>query len=436
LNQGKPGALQTPVDPRFFVAHTALNRVFEEASYLARCSDNKTAMRVRPREHAIRYPYMQVNRKDRVSWLIFDLDHANSLIWDDAGLPPPNLIVRNRHSGSCHLYYAIIPVCTSDSARDKPIRYMKAIYKAFVDRLKADPEYHGGPVAKTPGHPWWHTRELHSNVYELADLAECVELEPTTPWGKGPDLDAVSHSRHCMLFENLRFFAYSIVNHEREHGSYEHFVQRLTAHAHNSNQFRGRGAFCDDLPLSSIRSTVRSVGRWTWNRYTGNSRCHRGVMELDKSTPLAERQKLSAKRTHAVRHQATESKIRAACSVLHHQDKPLAIAAIAALSGVTRQTVAKYRHVINETRSKVVVALQPLPELATYAATNTAGGTSQGNATPRVKHGANQIPAGGVSTPQGETIPALLVSIESLIDPGDSSEVLGIVSAHRSQGPT
>lgn len=421
MNPGKSGALQTPVDPRFFVAHTALNRVFEEASYLARCSDNKTAMRMRPREHAIRYPYMQVNRLDRVSWLIFDLDHPNSLIWDDAGLPPPNLIVRNRHTGSCHLYYAIIPVCTSDSARDKPIRYMKAIYKAFVDRLKADPEYHGGPVAKTPGHPWWHTRELHSNVYELADLAECVELESITPWGKGPDLDAASHSRHCMLFENLRFFAYSIVNHEREHGSYEHFMQRLTAHAHNSNQFRSRGSFLDDLPMSSIRSTVRSVGRWTWSRYTGNSRCHRGVMELDKSTPLAERQKLSAKRTHAVRHQATESKIRAACRALRHQDKPLAIASIAALSGITRQTVAKYRHVINETRSNVVVALQPIPTSPNPAAKNTPGCRSQENTELCVKHGANQIPAGGVWTPKGETAPTTPVLIDTLIDAADSS---------------
>lgn len=39
-----------------------MSRILEEASYLARCSDNKTAMRVRPREYAIRYPYMQVNR--------------------------------------------------------------------------------------------------------------------------------------------------------------------------------------------------------------------------------------------------------------------------------------------------------------------------------------------------------------------------------------
>ena len=43
---------------RFFQFGTALNRVLTEAPYLSRCSDDKTATRIRPREYAIRYPYM------------------------------------------------------------------------------------------------------------------------------------------------------------------------------------------------------------------------------------------------------------------------------------------------------------------------------------------------------------------------------------------
>ena len=150
---------------RFFQGGTALNRVLLEAPYLPRCSDDKTATRIRPREYAIRYPYMQVNRPGMVSWLIFDLDHSNALIWEDAGLPAPNLIVRNRKSGHSHLYYAIPPVCTTESARSKPIAYMKAIYEAFAARLDADTDFHSGPVAKTPGHPWWLTWEIHSHIY-------------------------------------------------------------------------------------------------------------------------------------------------------------------------------------------------------------------------------------------------------------------------------
>ena len=97
---------------RYHQSGTALNRLLSEAPYLPRCSDNKTAAQVRPREYAIRYPYMQVNRPDMVSWLVFDLDHSNPLIWEDEGLPTPNMVVTNRKNNHAHLYYAISPFQT------------------------------------------------------------------------------------------------------------------------------------------------------------------------------------------------------------------------------------------------------------------------------------------------------------------------------------
>ncbi|MEB0222132.1 replication initiation protein, partial [Pseudomonas sp. AB12(2023)] len=193
-HRDKPKASTYSPSERFFEDGTALNRIVLEAPYLARCSDNKTATLVRPRKYALRYPYMQINRPGMVSWLIFDLDHTNSLAWDDARLPPPNLTVRNRNNGHSHLYYAIPSVCTTENARDKPIQYMKAVYAAFAIRLDADTEYNSGPVAKTPGHPWWSTTELHNHVYELGELADYVDLE-VTPWNKGPQLDDLPHSR-------------------------------------------------------------------------------------------------------------------------------------------------------------------------------------------------------------------------------------------------
>lgn len=344
--RSKPASgIQTPPG-RYFEEGTALNRILIEAPYLSRCSDNKTAVLVRPREHAIRYPYMQINRRGMVSWLIFDLDHSNALKWSDVGLPPPNLIVRNRKNGHSHLYYAIPSVCTTENARDKPIQYMKAVYAAFATLLHADPDYHSGPVAKTPGHPWWATTELHSNVYDLGELADYVELQ-VSPWKSGPNLDDLPHSRHCILFEQLRYFAYSVVNRERENGTLASFTRLLEAFAHNHNSF-ARDGFSQNLMLSSVLATVRSVARWTWTRYIGNTRCCRGSMKLDKSLPLTERQSLAAKRTHQLRHKATESKIRAACRGLQDRGELLTLTAIAALSGVTRQTVATYGHVLNE----------------------------------------------------------------------------------------
>lgn len=343
---------------RFFQSGTALNRVLKEAPYLPRCSDDKTAARIRPREYAIRYPYMQVNRPGFVSWLIFDLDHAKAMIWEDAGLPAPNLIVRNRASGHSHLYYAISPVCTTKNASSKPIAYMKAVYEAFAARLDADTDFHSGPVAKTPGHPRWLTHELHNHVYELGELADYVELTLSSLWGKGRQLDEVSHSRHCILFEHLRHYAYSIVNRERERGSFATFTRLLEAYAHNRNSFQKLG-FMDNLAQSSLKATVKSVARWTWDIYTGCGRRHRGVMQLDKDLPLVERQRLAAARTHNVRHKATESKVRAACLLLQQKGEALTQAAVGRVAGLARQTVAVYKHVLDEVlKPETVAALQ------------------------------------------------------------------------------
>lgn len=384
---------------RFFEEGTALSRVVSEAPYLARCSDNKTATLVRPRDYAIRYPYMQINRRGMVSWLIFDLDHSNSLSWDDEGLPPPNLIVRNRNNGHSHLFYAIPPVCTTENARDKPIQYMKAIYTAFALRINADTDYNSGPVAKTPGHPWWSTSELHSHVYELGELADYVELQ-VSPWKTGPKLEDLPHSRHCILFEQLRYYAYSIVNRERERGTLASFTQLLEAFAHNHNKF-ARNGFSQDLMLSSIRATVRSVARWTWTRYVGSTRCCRGAMGLDKSLPLQERQSLAAKRTHELRHKATESKIRAACRGLQERGEKLTQATIASLAGVSRQTVANYGHVLEEVSRPQTIAVLGVASHPKIKSNTVAGAGARGaecnqpqapsNTSLSVKNGVHQV---------------------------------------------
>lgn len=352
---------QAVADPsaRFFEAGTALARVLEEAPYLSRCSDDKTATRIRPREYAIRYPYMQINRSGFVSWLIFDLDHARPWQWEDAGLPAPNLIVRNRSSGHAHLFYAITPVCTTAAARSKPIQFMKAVYRAFAERLDADADFHSGPVAKTPGHPWWATHELHPHVFELGELADYVDLDNLPRWAVPRRLAEVSHSRHCILFEHLRHFAYSVVGAARKTGSYESFYRGIEAHAHTLNRFVGQG-FSENLPLSGLRATAKSVARWTWDRYAGAGGIHRGVMDLNEALPLRERQRLAAARTHQMRKQSTSDRIRAACAALHQAGRALSIAAVARAAAISRPTVAKYRDLLKAVSSAPVLSLDAL----------------------------------------------------------------------------
>lgn len=379
---------------RFFEVGTALSRILEHAPYIARCSDDKTAALTKPRDSAIRYPYMQINQRDMKAWLIFDLDHNNPYVWQDAALPPPNLIVRNRDSNKSHLFYAIEPVCTSVNGRRKPVAYMKAVYEAMAIRLQADKAYHSGPVAKTPGHPWWDTQELHPQEYSLGELADYLELETAPKWSTSPDVESVAHSRHCILFELLRFYAYGIVNGERASGSFQSFSARLEAYAHNNNAF-GRHGFSvgqNRLPLSSIRATVKSVADWTWSFYSGNGRCHRGVMELDKALPLAERQSLAAERTHSERQKSTASKIRQACQGIAERGESLTYAAIGKLAQLSRQTVAKYKHVIEQATA---------PQAAKVTQLRARSGAAQD-----VKYGAYQVPAELPPLPLGGNAPA------------------------------
>ncbi|SON51664.1 replication initiation protein [Vibrio tapetis] len=340
---------------------SSLSRLIEEAPYLARCSDNKTAMLIRPRNYAVKWPYMQVNRKEMQAWMVFDIDHEhrpfpNPYIWQDEGLPPPNLIVRDRASNKAHLFYAIVPVCTSDRGRSKPIQYLKAIYRALALRLEADLSY-SGPVAKTPFHPFWQTTELHRSVYELNELADSLELEAERPWLR-QDLD-VSYSRNCTLFEHTRRYAYDIVNEEREKGSYANFKRRVESFACYKNN-----NIVDKPPLacSEILAVVKSVSRWTWDNYFARSDCRRGVMKLDGGLSLQERQRRAARRTHNLRRAKTTRRIIGACQSLLRKKQTLTINAVARTANLCRQTVSRYVYLFEWVKSALSVSKRNGPE--------------------------------------------------------------------------
>lgn len=342
-----------PENEAFSKPGSSLIRVFNEAPYLCRCSDNKTAAYVKPRANAVNWPYMQVNRRNVVSWLVFDLDHSNPMIWEDAALPPPNLIVRNPKTSSAHLFYAITPVLTGPNARQKPIDFMKAVYRSMAQKLGADLAY-SGPVAKTPGHPWWETSELHNGEYSLSELQPAGELEYMPPWRGAPNLEIVNHSRHCTLFEQVRFFAYAIVQEERQRGSESSFIRRVEQYARSKNRFSGRHYKSGKLRQSQVRATVKSITRWTWTKYYGAADCARGTMLLNPEMPLADKQSLAAKHTHKTRTRKTEKKIRTAVSNLKAQGVELTQKAVAEAAGLSRQTVAKHKHLLNVTGRNVV----------------------------------------------------------------------------------
>lgn len=350
-----------------------LNRILKKAPYYPRCSNNKTSIDQKPAEYAVRQPYMQVNREHMVSWLVFDIDDPNAarareifpqFYWEAAGLPEPNIVVSKKPQpdekqmvGGCHLFYAIVPVCTSEQARKRPQDYMRAVYKAMGQRIGNDPAFtpFGKRVVKTPGHPEWKTWNIHNHVYELGELADSVELESTNYFIRTKIVDYSNESsRHCLLFDEIRRYAYRIVKDFRKRSDLLAFEAELLGYAEEKNTFAKRG-FRENLTFSQVRATVKSISTWTWNNYTGSGRVL-GVMNLSsrKDLSLKTKQRLSSSRTAKIRVNKTIEKISKAVHSLKARGSELTYVKIAEVSGLSRQTVAKFKTAIGaQDKSKV-----------------------------------------------------------------------------------
>ena len=327
----------------------ALDRFYDALPTKPYCGDMKPAYLIRSKRHALRWNYIQASPPGLTAWLTFDIDHANCWIWEEAGLPAPNLIVRDRTTNTSHISYAIVPVCTSRNGRSHPQRYMEAIRKAFAGRLNADSEY-TGRITKNPFSPYWETTELHSAEYSLGELAESVDLDAHSP----APLALVADESHCagrnsILFQRLRFWAYPQVNGYRDSGTYQEWLNRVHRQAEQLNDFRdteyeSRGA----LGVTEIDATSRSVARWTWDHYQAPQA--RGVMQLqDADIDLTSKQRLAARRTHQLRHEATTSAVRDAIDTLTTAGERVSKTAVARLTGLSRQHISgRYSHIFEE----------------------------------------------------------------------------------------
>lgn len=348
-------------DIKYYKPTSALNRFYTCLPKTTGYSDEKddcgnlNVVRAY-KDSALQHPYIQANTKNYREWLIFDIDHDNPYIWDDVDLPPPNLIVRNPENNKSHMFYAIPGVATSLKGRQKPIAFMKAVYKAMAIKLKADLSY-SGPVAKTPGHKKWITRDLHRHEYSLGELGEYLDLSAES-WWNSPNLDDVEHSRNCSLFETVRFFAYAHVYNARESSTLEGFNDLVLNYCESVNTFTKQG-WSSNLSINEIKATAKSIARWTWVHYYGRD-SHQRVMMLDKRLPLAKRQSLSAARTASIKVEKTIRNITLSIKRLSKlSGKFPTTQQIAADLHLSRQTVAKHLpHAIKSTQN--VISLKSL----------------------------------------------------------------------------
>lgn len=226
------------------------------------CSDNlEFGVQIRGRETAMRSAYIQANPPWARSWLIFDVDRDGAaLAWEDAGLPPPSWAAINAYpskTAHAHLAYGMAtPVLTGDGSRGAPLRYLCAIEAAYRERLRADSGY-SGLITKNPLHPGWRRLNGTARLYDLAELAEYVDLDRHMP--KRGKVEEIGLGRNCTLFDWLRQWAYVAV---RRHREMRNFVL-WQAEAYDKALIRN-GDFASPLDPREVWHISASVVKWTW----------------------------------------------------------------------------------------------------------------------------------------------------------------------------
>lgn len=224
--------------------------------YLA-CSDDFGNVVRLPREKALQKPYIAPNNASFINCLLFDIDTEEAgAAWLDNDAPMPNWICQNPSNGHAHYGYQLIaPVPRTLKARASPQRYLARIQHALNGKLGADTAY-AHFLTKTPEHPNHRTIWGRQQGYSLDELGEWL----------GDDLplkikrsEAVGEGRNVTLFDGLRFWAYR----ERlKHNCFDHWFNTCLSHAHGLNQF------ISPLPCNEVRSTAKSVAKWTWANIT------------------------------------------------------------------------------------------------------------------------------------------------------------------------
>lgn len=208
-----------------------------------------------PAAEAIKRAHIAPNSRSLAWALTFDVDRPEAgAAWLDADLPQPNWIAQNPANGHAHLGYALLaPVSRSLLSRGCPQRYMARIQHAMTQGLRADRAYTHF-LTKTPGHARWRTIWGRQQPYSLDELRRALPEDLPLP-RKISRREAVGFGRNVSLFDSLRAWAYRA---RLEYSRFEAWQDACLCHAQALNTFAA------PLPFSELRSTARSVAKWTW----------------------------------------------------------------------------------------------------------------------------------------------------------------------------
>lgn len=217
------------------------------------------------KRRALNSVYIEHNNDSFINSIVFDIDSDTAAIaWQDADIPKPNLITQNPANGHAHLFYALSsPVCITENARRKPQKLLKGVIEGLTERLGADPCY-TGKITKNPLNPRWRTFWNEQPRFELNYLCEFIDTNKRVK--KEVRKSIVAEGRNTALFDNLRFYAYSIIFKYQKNDDFCGFISALEEEAEHIND-----SFEDQLGFKEINHTIRSISSWVWGTFDSDT---------------------------------------------------------------------------------------------------------------------------------------------------------------------
>lgn len=232
--------------------------------------ETKTTIRRLPGTVALTQRFIQANPTRRQNALVVDIDRASAVM--DAlekphDHPDPSWVVetnRGAHVG----WWLVDPVCRSDYAHLRPIRYAARVQEGLVRTLDADPAYTGfitrNPVFPhlRPGEVIWG-RDVAYRLVDMTTPATPRQLPRTT---KNARCDL---GRNCAVFEQGRHEVYRLNRHMGYPGS-DGLYHAALSHLLDLNGSIPPGTG-GPLPVAEVRAIARSMAKWTATHHTKES---------------------------------------------------------------------------------------------------------------------------------------------------------------------
>jgi len=275
-------AKNVTVDNPAFFEIPPLRRFYEKAPSWSRIAleRGKGLTKPLPKKTALRDGQLiQFNSAKLVSYLVFDIDEPHPddssdypscfYNWFYADVPPPTFIVSNNKNGHCQYFYELkTPVSISHKSAPKPQFYLHAIRKQMTLELNADSAYTHA-ISKNPFNCEKQTvYYCLAEPYELSDLDNLDHEQNSNFKPSNPD-DYLGLGRNNDIFHTVRFDAYAYkANCDR----YEQLYDFILSECRALNAEIGKSHPNGKLSDNEVRSTVKSIARWTWDNYTGRGK--------------------------------------------------------------------------------------------------------------------------------------------------------------------